>query len=422
MAENTSLRRRILRWLFVYAAFLTICVVIQGIYVNEHVERLVWRSSLSAELGQYISRKSEDPGYRWRDTPTLSLYDSSQSRPVPEYLAKLGPGVHDEFVYNGNEHVAFIDDVGGTRYMLVLNIDELERDEGSLNAAIVAAAFGLLIVLMLAIAWALRRLVRPLSDLAERISRSDPSHYGQRIVVEEGDSSELRVIGNAFNDYVRRNEEFVARERAFIDTTSHELRTPIAVIAGAAELALNQEGSKQSLKGQIQRIHRTACNVEQLISLLLVLAKDPARLSSTSDRFMLDQLIPEVVEDHLHLTKHKDLTIVLGQLSPCEVVAPVIIVQAALGNLIRNAIENSDRGVIRIGLDKDATVTIEDPGHGMSPEEISEIYAKAARGGGRDGGGIGLDLIARLCEHLGWNLIISSEQGRGTVTTLKLGP
>jgi signal transduction histidine kinase len=49
-----------------------------------------------------------------------------------------------------------------------------------------------------------------------------------------------------------------------------------------------------------------------------------------------------------------------------------------------------------------------------------------ARGGGGtrgDGGsdGIGLDLISRLCEHLGWRLNIASDEGRGTTTTLMFG-
>lgn len=63
---------------------------------------------------------------------------------------------------------------------------------------------------------------------------------------------------------------------------------------------------------------------------------------------------------------------------------------------------------------------IEDPGHGMTPEEIAQIYARVARGGGRDGGGIGLDLISRLCEHLGWRLDFASDEGRGTTTTLRM--
>ena len=57
---------------------------------------------------------------------------------------------------------------------------------------------------------------------------------------------------------------------------------------------------------------------------------------------------------------------------------------------------------------------------GMSPEEISARYAQVARNG-RDGAGIGLDLISRLCDHLGWRLAFSSVPGRGTRTTLHLG-
>ena len=113
------------------------------------------------------------------------------------------------------------------------------------------------------------------------------------------------------------------------------------------------------------------------------------------------------VEDHRHLTRDKDLDLALGPLPHCEIVAPAAIVQAAVGNLLRNAIENSGRGRIRVRLQADATVVIEDPGHGMSPEEISAIYARVARGGGgRDGGGIGLELIARLCDHLGWDCLL----------------
>jgi hypothetical protein len=57
----------------------------------------------------------------------------------------------------------------------------------------------------------------------------------------------------------------------------------------------------------------------------------------------------------------------------------------------------------------------------MSPEEISRIYAQLARGEGRDGGGIGLDLIARLCEHLGWTLQQQPCQPRGTLASLDFG-
>ena len=205
----------------------------------------------------------------------------------------------------------------------------------------------------------------------------------------------------------------------FIDSASHEQRTPIAVNAGPSELALEQEGVPDAARKQMQRVQRTARDVEQLIALLLALAKDPSRLVAASDRFALDELLPDIVEDHRALTRGKQLQLALEPLPRCAIVAPLPIVQAAIGNLLRNAIENSDSGEIRIRLDADATVVIDDPGHGMSPEEISRLYAQVARGG-RDGGGIGLDLISRLCEHLGWRLAFASSPNGGTRTTLRL--
>ena len=149
-------------------------------------------------------------------------------------------------------------------------------------------------------------------------------------------------------------------------------------------------------------------------------ANDPARLSRSSDVVMLHELLPDIIDDHRHLLAGKDLQVIVDDLQPCSVSAPLHIVQAAIGNLLRNAIENSDRGEIHVRLDADATVTLQDPGHGMTPEDISRLYAQMARGGGREGGGIGLDLLARLCEHLGWTLSIQSAPGRGTISRLRL--
>jgi signal transduction histidine kinase len=340
---------------------------------------------------------------------------------LPAALKGLPPGVHDDVPIDGVEHVVLVRDIRGQRIILTLDIADLEQREAGMNATMYALAAVMIVLLGIVTGWGIGRLLRPLSELASRIGRLQPDRSGQRIEVPHAASAELVVIADALNDYLERNERFVERERVFINSASHELRTPIAVIAGAAELALAQSGVPAAARNHVSRIKRTAHEVEHLISLLLVLAKEPARLTKGSDRVALDQLLPEIIEDHQHLTRDKGLTLTLQPVVPSEIVAPLPIVQAAIGNLLRNAIENSDRGEITIRLEKGTTVVIEDPGHGMTPEEISEIYARMARGGGdRSGGGIGLDLISRLCEHLAWKLDIVSRSGSGTITTLNL--
>lgn len=420
--RRTGLRLRITLLVVAYMLLLSLAVVYHGNVVNERAERVVWSSLLESELDHYLSRRGEDPGYRWRDTADVALYGEPGGSAPPAQVARLGPGLHDEVRVNGGRRVVLVKDVEGQRMILTLDITEFEDRERHLTTLMVGSALGGLALSGLLIAWGLRRLVKPLADLAGDIAALRPDRAGERVAVGKRASSELVVISEAVNGYLLRNERFVERERAFIDSSSHELRTPIAVIAGATELALGQPGTPDAVRNQLSRILRTARGVEQLLSLLLVLAKDPQRLAQVSDRFRLDQLLPEIVDDHRHLCADKDLELEVRGLAPCELLAPLAIVQAAIGNLLRNAIENSDRGTISIALESAAVVVIEDPGHGMSPQEISAIYARMARGGGgRDGGGIGLDLIARLCEHLGWRLRIDPREPRGTRVTLGLG-
>jgi len=423
MARRSSLRTRLLRWALIYLAVVTGVVLLGGEVVNEHAERQVWRSLMRSDLMHFVERRQADAGYNWIDDPAEHMYFVQTDPGVPADLAALKPGLHDDFVIDGVNHVVLVEDTALGRLALALDLTRFEGVEGWVTFSTVSTAAVAIAVFGLLMAYGLGRAVRPLSTMAGEISGLRPDMGQARITVASDASEELRVIGEAFNDYLERNALFVQRERAFIDSASHELRTPVAVIAGANELALEQPNLPPAARQPLLRVRRTARNVEQLISLLLVLAKDPSRLARSADVVALEDLLPEVLADHRHLTEGRDLELVLAPLPPCVIRAPLAIVQAAIGNLLRNAVESSDRGRIEVGLEPGATVVIRDPGHGMSPEEISAVYGRMARGGGsRDGGGIGLELIARLCEHLGWQLRIESDPGRGTVARLSFAP
>ena len=417
MKRHRSLHTEIRRLLGGYAVLLAAIIIL--VFADDFLEDWVWKLLLQQEIVHYVQQKAADPGHAWRDSDEIQLY-SVPGRLPPPGLSMLPQGVHDDFWFGGRENVVLVQRVQGVDYFVVRDITGIETIEDALLLGSLGLAFVALVVIGVMVARGVRTALRPLSDLANDIGTLSPDHAGQRVVVADGASSELHVITNALNDYLRRQDDFVERERIFIDTASHELRTPIAIMAGASELALGQPGLPAPARQQVQRIHRTARDVERLIALLLTLAKDPARLSRSNEVVMLHELLPDIIDDHRHLLAGKDLSIVVDELRPCTVSAPLHIVQAAVGNLLRNAIENSDRGEIHVRLDADATVTLQDPGHGMTPEDISRIYAQLARGGSREGGGIGLDLLARLCEHLGWTLSIQSAPGRGTISRLRL--
>ena len=413
-----SLRRRVLVGLLAYVALLSLAVGVHGVVVNERAERLVWTALLDAALDLVLEHRQREPDYRRDNTSPLAFHDEGDPQGLPVELRDLAPGVHDEIIVGGTESVALVREIDRRRVALVLDITDFERGELDLGFGVLGSALAMIALLGFAVAYSANRLLRPVTQLAQQIAALRPDATGERIRSGADTTAEIETISSALNNYLQRHEHFVERERAFIDSASHELRTPIAVIAGASAIALQHADMPAAIHGQLLRIQRTTRDVEQLVTLLLVLAKDPARLARSHDRVVLADVVPDIIEDHRHLTRGKDLSITFVDRGSEDVLAPLAIVQAAIGNLVRNAIENSDRGEITVTLQSPATVTIEDPGHGMSPEEIAAVYARLARGSSRDGSGIGLSFLARLCEHLDWRLDIASTQGQGTVATL----
>lgn len=421
MAAEWSLRRRIAGGLFAFATLLTAVVLAFGYAVHESSEQLVWRTLLDAELDHFAERRQHDPDYRWHDSRSLKLYvleDGAADSAVPARLAALRPGVHDEVRVGEDEYVVLVRAQAEERLILALDIRALEAHEAQVGLGVMALALGAVLVLGLGVAWGVDRLVAPLRLLAEQIAALRPDPPGARLPADALSVRELNIIRDALNGYLERNERFVEREREFIDLASHELRTPIAVIRGAAEIAASASAAASAREAALQRILATTADSESLIALLLALARDPQRLRRSEERVALAELLPQIVDDHRHLCQGKELEIGLSIEADAEVDAPAGLLRVAIGNLLRNAIEHSDRGRIGITVQGSA-VAIEDPGHGMSAEEISRAYARSSRAGGRSGG-IGLELIDRLCRHLGWQLAIAPRVPQGTRVELRL--
>lgn len=420
--KPAPLHRRLVWWLLGYLGLISLAVFSVGNYVHEHAEHSAWRALLNSELDSIVNHIEHEPHYRWQDSDTLRLFTVDASERVPPILRTLHPGLHDGVVINGRSSAVMVRDTERLgRLALVLDINDFHELEEFATRWVMLAGVVMIIVTVLMASFGVGRLVRPLRSLAQRIDGLKPGVPGQQVQVDPRGSSELYVIADAVNDYLARNEQFVERERIFVSTASHELRTPIAVITGAAELALEQPGLPERARQQMQRVHRTAQGVEQLIQLLLVLAREPARLVALGERIALDQLVPAIIEDHRHLMGDKDLRIAVDGLARIDIIAPPAVVQAAIGNLLRNAIENSGRGTIHVQVSDRAVVTLQDPGHGMSPEEIAAVHARLARGDRNEQSGIGLELIAKLCEHLCWALQIEPCAPRGTRVILDLG-
>ncbi len=410
LKKRWSLRTRIMVGLVCYLVLLTLGVLANDFVVNERAEAMVWDSLLNAELDHFIRRRQETPDYQWPETETLNVFIVNEKNPLHHELLGLSPGLHDEIMVNGREKVLLIRDSGTEKLVISLDIDELEGNEANLRYTIFISAAIVSILLIMMAAWGVHWLMRPISDLAARIAQLRPEKSRQRIHLPQHSSADLEVIVDSMNDYIERNERFVERERDFINMVSHELRTPMTVMAGALQFSLHDTDTSPDVRARLQDVKRTLDDMSEMVALLLVLAKDPARLDETSEMIFLHQLLPEIMRDYSAMADAKQLTLEITALPEVEIHAPLLMVKCAIGNLLRNAIENSYQGMIRLSLDPHACLTISNKPEGISPEEISRIYTRHAREPQRRGGGIGLDLIFRLCAHCRWQLAFSPSE------------
>lgn len=411
MKRRWSLRRLLLSSLVAYLVLLTAGVLANDMFVNERAENLVWESLLEVELEHFLRHRNTDPGYRWEPTEIFELFEIHGDTAPDTELSKLTPGIHDEIEIHGRERVVLVQDQGDTRFILALDITDLEGREDQIRQTVFLSALVSAVLLGLLAAWGASRLARPLKVLADEIRSLSPEQTGHRVAIPDGSSYELAVIAEAMNGYNERIDSFMEREREFINLASHELRTPLSIISGAVDLTVKEPGLPEKVVNRMARVKNTLSDVNELIVLLLVLAKNPERLVAAYEPVPLHILIPDIVEELEPLARGKGLSILVCDLEPSRMLAPPQMVKSAIANLIRNAIEHTHDGAIRVHLRAPASVTIMNPGEGSPAAELSRTYSSLARGSGRDGGGLGLALIARLCRHCGWSLSISDRDG-----------
>ncbi|HEY1075982.1 MAG TPA: HAMP domain-containing sensor histidine kinase [Fontimonas sp.] len=409
-----SLRRRIVAGLVVYVVLLTAGVLANDFYVNERAEALVWESLLHGEMNHFLERRAADPQHRWTPTAAHELYELRPGESTHPELRALPPGVHDEILIGGRERVVLIEPgTAGERYALSLDITELERGEAAIRGAVFIAAFVSALLLAILAAWGVSRLTRPLKTVADQIRALSPGKSGQRVLIPEHSSAEVAVIAEAMNAYSVQIEQFIEREREFISTASHELRTPLSIIDGAVSLALDDSGLTAPAQARLERIRQTVADVNELMAMLLVLAKNPDRLADASEVVSLNQIVMDCVHELKPLADGKGLSVAARISISSHVLGPAPMIKSAIGNLIRNAIEHSHQGQVAVYLDTPGIVRIVNPGGSIDAEELSRIYTRLARGDGRDGGGIGLALISKLCTHCGWDLSFAETENHG---------
>lgn len=378
----------------------------------EALEVTLIEGALQDRMGEFVAAYIRNPEVPPPHSSALRGFvtDGAASAPIPGWLEKLEPGMHEDIRGDGDIYYVLRHDVGAARLYLIQNIDALERLEAE---AVRSYVIGLMLALTIAAAatWVVARIVLgPMLGLALRISRLDAGQRGVRIGRVAGDR-EVALIARAFDSYLEQLDAFVAREQAFTGDVSHELRTPLATILSAVQLILTDTALPSEIRLRLQRIERAAQHMRELVTAMLFLARQP----EVAERQVCDigQILEDVVQGYRELAEARALDLRLTVVAPHAAQAPYGMVTSVVGNLLGNAVEHTSGGMIDVRLEG-RTLTVSDDGPGIPGQDVARIFERGYRGINSRGSGLGLALVRRICDHLGWAVEIDSREGRGT--------
>lgn len=419
---NLSLRAR-LRWaLFCFGAAAALFLALGAVFIDETLEQTVIQNTLQAEAERALQADSDHAA---RSNSTLLRHYFQPAAgiavPVPAVFERLTGGFHEDVRLDGRSYYVLVKNVTGGHLYVAYDTSRLVSREYWF-----AGAIALALVLILSAAARLGRttamcLTRPLSELAQAVRDFDPVARDTRIIVDHGDP-ELNDIAAAFNTYLARMDQFIAREQAFTQTASHELRTPLSVISGAVEVIRARGYERGALAAPLGRIQRSAGEMTETVEALLFLARATSPEEVPPCR--VDWLVAEMLARHACLVENRPLTLTLGRCEPTTIAAPRRMLAILISNLLRNSVQNTPRGHVTAGVIEGAVCVI-DTGEGLDPilaarflNERAGAAAEAARGHG-----LGLYIVGQVCARYGWPIEIGRNPDGGTCTRIILtGP
>lgn len=415
---NQGLLHRLGRAFLFQAALISVLAALSVFVAGFVLEEIMIKQALRDEASHFWASLDANPDFAPPATLNLTGYLTDTEPAPPEAIRQLSAGFHRVKLHSDDASQVYVANHSDKQLYLVFNADRV-RDL-SFYFGLVPLA-GILIVLYLG-AWLAYRMSRqaisPIIWLAAEVNQLDPtapdvSRLAPERVPGEG-HSEISVLANAITDFAERLNAFVDRERNFTRDASHELRSPLTVIKMATELLESQPLETPQAAQSLERIKRCTREMEELVAMFLLLARDSDRQISTRG-----VCINTIVDDELLtaqlLVNDKSIAIRRDDHYRLVTAAPEKVLSVLVANLLRNAFSYTDAGSVEITIGRDR-LTIEDSGVGISEQAVKDIFRPYFRGDQRQRGGhgVGLTIVKRLSDRFNWPVEIDSRPGIGT--------
>lgn len=273
-----------------------------------------------------------------------------------------------------------------------------------------------------------RKILRPIRDVTNTAKKIEVTDLSERINLS-GSNDELQELARTFNHMLSRIQTGFEQQRRFVADASHELRTPITVISGYADM-LDRWGKQDPsvLEEGIGAIKSEAANMNELIEKLLFLARiDQGTQAINKTKLETVPLLEGIAQEtRLIAASHH---IELFKNDPAIVCADPIYLKEMLRIFIENSIKYTPAGgTIIIASQRDdryLEISVQDTGIGIPLEQQTKIFDRfyrvdKSRSKATGGTGLGLSIARWIADQHDSTIQVTSKPGEGTIVTISV--
>ena len=288
--------------------------------------------------------------------------------------------------------------------------------------------FGLLLTALLVCYLLALYLSSPIGKIRAATQKLAEGDLSTRVADELGNRhDELGLLATDFDLMAERIESLITSQKRLSRDISHELRSPLARLGVALEIAKQRAGDEQT--PQLDRIETESARLNEMISRLLTLS----RLESGSQDIEkqdidLKALVEDVAEDADFEAQAKGKSVKFSGAEQCRVTGDEGLLRSAVENVLRNAVRYTPEGtsvdVLLTSNNGTAKIKVTDHGGGVPADELKNLFRPFYRVGEareRATGGIGLGLsIAERAIQAHNGTIEDQNVGRGLMVEIDL--
>jgi len=273
-----------------------------------------------------------------------------------------------------------------------------------------------------------KKSLAPVVAMSKQAGKISASNLHERLKIRN-ESDELGHLAKSFNELLNRLDVSFEQQHRFMADASHELRTPVAILRGEAEVSLSREArSQDEYRESLAIVRAEAGRLSQIVEDLFTLARaDAGQHPLIKREFYLDELVAEAVRSARALALEKEIALTCEPDEECLFFGDEGLLRRMVMNLVGNAIKYTPReGKVTVACRVAGgryILAVSDTGAGIPGELQARIFdrffrvdtARSREDGDKGGAGLGLSIARWIVEAHQGSLELTRSDATGSV-------